>query len=171
MIVCGFVFIILLLSKPYNKNAELYEAPEEETNESLEIPPTLVVNEEIPTGGGECSMATALSAFISIPSIVQKNIVPAIDHLVNSTNDESESTDLENSKSITSGPYAQNKDKYVGTVEMTVETDSMGQKIDVAKFTLDQKLFNKMKTEYKSIDDLFKILQEGNPDLYNKIIK
>lgn len=174
MIVAGFVFIIWVLSKHGNRKTELYEA-EVIINEPLDgpepLPELISVSEEHARPRGQCSLSSAMSALVSIPSIVQKNIEPAIDHLINSANDESESTDMTNSKSITPGPYADKKDRYVGTVQISVETDIMGQKEDVEVFSLDQKLFNKMKAEYKAIDTVLKVLEEGNPELYNQIIQ
>jgi hypothetical protein len=174
MIVCGFVFIIWVLLKHGNRKTELYEEAEVVINEPRDDPELVTVSEEQRDprpARQQCSLSSAMNALVSIPSIVQKNIEPAIDHLINSVNDESESSDLENNKSITSGPYADKKDTYVGTVRISVETDTMGQKEDVEVFSLDQKLFNKMKAEYKTIDTVLKVLEEGNPELYNQIIQ
>ncbi|EFJ40411.1 hypothetical protein VOLCADRAFT_99760 [Volvox carteri f. nagariensis] len=111
----------------------------------------------------------AFAKLLALPSDARTLIVAPIDNLIrNATGKTSNSSD--ELQAVAEADYEEAKDPYVGRVVRTALVDPVGNQTVEDVYTLDPKLFGKMKLEYKRLDALLATLHRVAPDLYTRLL-
>lgn len=169
MIVSGFLFIIWVLTRP-DKKKELYTDTVEDNSSLTNVDNGgIVIDETTTVVEQECIQPSYLESLFSIPDIVQKNIEPPLQQLVDvakgASNDDDGDTIL-----LRTTSYVKSEDTEIGAFEIVDGKDLMGNPEKQKKFTVDEQRFQQMKSDYMKINYVLKQLKLGNLNLYNQII-